>query len=222
MSIVGVFSQSRPSIGGIYFDAVLEESTELQTDVSEFPIEDGSVGNDHAVHRPLRLTMTIGMSDNKFRALRAAASELADQSAQTTSFGQLAGVAGGAHVGLQISQLSPAAAALAGLGASVANATTLNRSQGVLEAIRTLQRIGTLLTVVSAKGGTYKNCMITNTRQVTNKQNEGGLELIVEMVQVRLINEHNRKPPANPAPGDSAYYQAQHMVDLGKITMVPA
>lgn len=97
MSLVGVFSQSRPSIGGEYFDAVLEESTELQTDISEFPLEDGSVGNDHAVHRPLRLTMTIGVSDNPFRVARAKAGEAA---------GALAGVGVGVGAGLGVGRPS--------------------------------------------------------------------------------------------------------------------
>lgn len=72
-----------------------------------------------------------------------------------------------------------------------------------------------------AKGKVYKNCMITRTYQQTSKQNEGGMELVVEMVQVQLINEH--KPFAvNPSPDDPVFYQAQPMIDLGKITPVPA
>lgn len=222
MSLVGVFSQSRPNIEDIYFDAVLEESSELVSDVSEFPLEDGSVGHDHAVVRPLRLTMTVGISDNKFRALRAAASETAAADALTTGRGQLTGIGAGAAVGAVAGRLSGGAAALAGLAASVAGQLGTNRSQGVLEKIRELQREGALLTVVAAKGGAYQNMLITRTYQQTTKQNEGGLELVIEMVQVQLINQRERPIKINPAPGDSAFYQAQATVDLGLVPVVPA
>lgn len=218
MSLVGVFSQSRPSIGGEYFDAVLEESTELQTDISEFPLEDGSVGNDHAVHRPLRLTMTIGVSDNPFRVARAKASEAAGALA-----GVGVGVGAGLGVGAAIGRLSGRAAAVGGLLAGAANTAgqAASYSATVLDRIRQLQLGGGRLTVVMAKGKVYKNCMITRTYQQTSKQNEGGMELVVEMVQVQLINEH--KPfTVNPSPDDPVFYQAQPMIDLGKITPVPA
>ena len=71
MSVVGIFSKSRPDIGGLYFDALLEESSELITDVTEYPIETGAIGNDHAVDRPLRLIMTVALSDNLFKSAMA-------------------------------------------------------------------------------------------------------------------------------------------------------
>lgn len=41
MSLIGIFTKMRPQIGELYFDALLEESSELTTEVSEYPLEDG-------------------------------------------------------------------------------------------------------------------------------------------------------------------------------------
>lgn len=39
MAITGLFTRNRPQIGNLYFDALLKESTELRTEVSDFPLE---------------------------------------------------------------------------------------------------------------------------------------------------------------------------------------
>lgn len=214
MSIVGIFTRSQPSIGGVYVDAVLEESTELQTEITEFPIEDGSVGNDHAVVRPLRLTMTIGVSDNPFRVARAKASEAAGM---LTSLG--VGAAAGFGVGSVAGRLSERSAAAAGLLAGAANTAgqAASYSTTVLEKIRALQRDCAIIDVVPAKGPIYQGCMITRTYQQTTKANEGGLELVVELQQLQIINQQ-RTPLVNPPVGDTAATQAQPTVDLGRVT----
>ncbi|CRX53830.1 hypothetical protein RSG62_002675 [Yersinia enterocolitica] len=51
MAITGLFTRNRPKIGNLYFDALLEESSELRTDVSEFPLEDANTAHDNAVSR---------------------------------------------------------------------------------------------------------------------------------------------------------------------------
>lgn len=214
MSIVGIFTRSQPSIGGVYVDAVLEESTELQTDVTEFPIEDGSVGHDHAVVRPLRLTMTIGVSDNPFRVARAKASEAAGALA---GFG--VGVGAGLGVGAAVGRLSGRAAAVGGLLAGAANTAgqAASYSTSVLEKVRALQRDCAIIDVVPAKGPIYQGCMITRTYQQTTKANEGGLELVVELQQLQIINQQST-PLVNPPVGDTAATQAQPTVDLGRVT----
>lgn len=214
MSIVGIFTRSQPSIGGVYVDAVLEETSELQTDVTEFPIEDGSVGHDHAVVRPLRLTMTIGVSDNPFRVARAKASEAAGA---LPSIG--VGIGAGLGVGAAIGRLSGRAAAVAGLLAGAANTSgqAASYSTSVLEKIRALQRDCAIIDVVPAKGPIYQGCMITRTYQQTTKQNEGGLELVVELQQLQIINQQST-PLVNPPVGDTAATQAQPTVDLGRVT----
>jgi hypothetical protein len=211
MSIVGIFSRSQPNIGGFIFDAILQESTELVTQITEFPIDTGAVGNDHAVQKPLKIIMTVGISDNSFRAIAAKAG----------GFSSLAGVGIGLVGGSVINRLGQSAAA-AGLLASVVNANAAfdagqagTRSQSALEAIRELQRSNAIIDVVSLKQ-TYKECMITSTRQETTKENEQGLELIVEMKQMLIINSREDKIEI-PAPDDTATTQAQPIINLGQV-----
>ena len=204
MSIVGIFTSSRPRIGGIYFDATLTESTELQTDTTEFPIESGAIGSDHAVNRPLRITMRVGISDNSFRAARASAPEV--------------GAIGTRAVGAKLSSVPSSVAIAAGLGASIANAAYLSgqaqtRSQSALEAIRDLQRTKALIDVVALKQ-TYSRCLITNTRQETEKENENALELVVELTQLITV-PLGGGAQEQPAYGDTAESQAQRVTDLG-------
>ena len=209
MSVVGVFVSRRPAIGGLFFDAVLEESSELTTEVTEFPIEDGSVGNDHAVQRPLMLTMRVGVSDNVFRAARAAAADVGEPLAGVG--GALAGSAGG---------LIGSNAAEVGLALSVANASyaagqASTRSQTVLEAIREIQRRAQIITVVASKA-TYDRMMIVNTRQETTKENEQSLELVIELQQILEVTSQDAAEPI-PAPNDPAATQVQPTTDLGLV-----
>jgi hypothetical protein len=214
MSIVNLFSSSRPSISGIYFDAVLAESTELQTDISEYPLEDASSAADNAVTKPMTLIMTVGASDNLIKAATAEVGE----------FPSLLSAGIGITAGMAASVLSSGAAALAGLGATVGTASVSagarRRSATILEAIRDIQRNNTIFTIVSSKGE-YENMIITSTRQETNRENESGLELVVEMRQVILINRQadaatqNANLPVN----DTCTTQGQAKVNLGSVVL---
>lgn len=218
MSIVGIFTQQRPrfydpaSDTGLYFDATLQESTELQTDVTQFPIENGTVGNDHAVQRPLFIEMRVGITDNQFRALRAQAGDVG---------GAALGNLGGAAVGAGVGQLSGAGSAAAGLIAGNASAAyqagqATTRSQNALEAIREIQRRNILINVVGAKTE-YRNCLITSTRQETNKENEQALELVVELRQLITVSPGGRDAAV---PTDTAATQAQPTENLGRLSPV--
>lgn len=216
MSLVGIFSKSRPDIGGLYFDALLEESSELITDVTEYPIETGAFGNDHAVDRPLRLTMTVALSDNPIKSALASASIPEDWSGIASKSGPLLGTVAGAAIGT----LGGAAAAITGIAGSVMSELAGSgelRSSQVLRAVRELQQSHTPIVVIGAKD-TYKNVLITNTRVQVTKQNEGGLELVVEMRNLIIVDSKanleivNRNLPA----GDTASTQAQTEINHGE------
>lgn len=85
MSLIEIFTKMCPQIGELYFDALLEESSELTTEVSEYPLEDGRSANDNAVYRPLIITMTVAVSDNWNKSLIAKAG----------NYSTIAGIAGG-------------------------------------------------------------------------------------------------------------------------------
>jgi hypothetical protein len=219
MSIVGVFTRAEPSIGGLYFDASIEETTELVSEVSEFPIENGALGSDNVAQRPLVITMLVGVSDNPFRALSASANAIPG--------GALAGSLGGTAIGGVIGQLGGSAAAVAGLAGSVVNAAYAagqaeTRSLSVLEEMRAIQRAGLFVDVVTAKGKTYTRCLIRNTRQATNKENEQGLELVVELVQPLIVGTDPYEKGTKKeelAPEDPVETQGQPVSRLGEIPL---
>lgn len=214
MSIVNIFSTSRPNINGISFDAVLNEQTELRTEISDYPLEDATTASDNAVTLPLSLIMTVGASDNLIKAATAEAGE----------FSGVLSAGIGVTAGMAASVLSGGAAALAGLGLTVGAASisagTRARSATILDAIREIQRSNTIFTVITSKGE-YSNMIISNTRQETNKENENGLELVVEMRQVTLINRQgdattqNSNLPVN----DTATTQGQATVNIGSVAL---
>lgn len=211
MSLVGVFTKFRPEIGGIYFDATLEESSTLSTEVSSYPLEDASTANDNAVTRPLELTMTVAISDNPIKALTAGEDTLSRITASGT---RIAG-------GLLASALSGGAAALAGLAATAGLAyisSGQSRSESALISLRNLQRNKTLLKIVGV-GSSYDNMLITRTQVKKAKDGEGGQEISVVMQQITVITRSdsaaatNRTLPAN----DTASTQGQKSVNLGQV-----
>ncbi|PWC10648.1 hypothetical protein B4923_16130 [Brenneria roseae subsp. americana] len=212
MSIVGVFDKSHPEIGGIFFDAILEESSELRTDVSEYPLETGKTANDNAVTRPMTVTMTVAISDNPVKALM-------DEAGQ---YSGVAGIGAGVAVGAASSLLSGGSAVLAGLAASaglsfVASGT--KRSESALLELRKLQVEKSILTVIGINSS-YDNMIITNTRVQKSKENEGGQEIVVEMRSLLIKDSNSGATTINsnlPA-GDTAATQGQANVHLGEVT----
>lgn len=196
MAITGIFTKSRPAIGGIFFDATLEESDELQTDVTRYPIETGAEGNDHAVNRNLLITMTVALSDNPVRKMIAEASSesFLDNLRGSVPDGILR-AATGIGVGIGIGALPASVASVIGVGAGAYSTVSAgqadSRSSTVLHAIRDLQAKREPFTVITSKA-TYDNCLITNTRRVTNTRNEAGLELVVDIEQVNILNSSIR------------------------------
>lgn len=224
MAITGIFTRSRPSIGGIFFDATLEESDELQTDVTRYPVETGPEGNDHAVNRNLRITMLVALSDNPIRSATAQATE-GDALERFNNLNIPAGIMR-AGVGIGIGQIAralpPGIAAVAGIGAAALSSSVgqaLSRSSSVLELVRDIQRRRERFDVITSKA-TYSNCIITNTRRTTNPRNEGGLELAVDMEQLMIMGSSLR-PEGIVAPDDPAAAMASPMRDRGRVTGVP-
>ena len=217
MSLVGIFTRSRPNIEGIFFDAVLSESDEMITEVTEFPIENGTVGNDHALQRPMMITMRVGISDNPFRALREAASSGVDSDIVANAISSGTGIGASLGAGAIAGALG-SNAALGGLAAGAINAAYLagqdvTRSENALEAVRTIQRQSLIIDIVTSKKE-YKGCIITRTFRETTKENEQGLELVVELQQM-LFLDSNVEAARVPAPNDTADTQGRPTDNLG-------
>lgn len=205
MAITGLFTKNRPQIGNLYFDALLKESTELRTDVSDFPLETAETAQDNAVTRALDITMEIGVSDNWYRGLIAQQEELAQP---------LVDIGGGLTAGVAASLMSGRTAALSGIAASVGLAVYQNsqgttRSQSLLEQLRAIQRNHETFDLIASKGASYKNCLITNTRTEIDNETEGGLIIVVDMQQLTIIHDTVEETNANLPWGDSVTTQGQ-------------
>jgi hypothetical protein len=214
MAITGLFTRNRPKIGNLYFDATLRETTELRTDVSEFPLDTAETAHDNAVTRPLALTMTVGVSDNWFRELMAQ---------QQDSLAGLLGVGANITTGMAASMLGGRGSALAGIGASIATSfysggqSTTSRSQNLLEQLRELQRSHTPFELVASRGAIYKNCLITNTRTENSKETEGGMEIVVDLLQLTIIHDTVAETNANLPYGDTSASQGQREFSFGEV-----
>ncbi|MDH6632533.1 UNVERIFIED_ORG: hypothetical protein M2355_001824 [Lelliottia amnigena] len=213
MAITGLFTRNRPQIGNLYFDALLKESTELRTDVSEFPLETAETAHDNAVTRALDITMEIGVSDNWYRGLIAQQEELAQP---------LVNIGGGLTAGVAASLMSGRTAALSGIAASVGLAVYQSsqgttRSQSLLEQLRTIQRNHETFDLVASKGASYKNCLITSTRTEIDKETEGGLIIVEDMMQLTIIHDTVEETNANLPWGDSVTTQGQREFSGGEV-----
>lgn len=213
MAFTGLFTRNRPKIGRLYFDALIKESTELRTDVSDFPLETAETAHDNAITRALQLSMEIGVSDNWFRGLVAQQEELAQP---------LVDIGGGLSAGVAASLLSGRTAALAGVAANTGLSVYQNnkgttRSQSLLDELRKLQRQHDTFDLVASKGTTYKNCLITNTRTDTDKETEGGLIIYVDMLQLTIIHDTAAETNASLPWGDTVTTQGQAEFSGGEV-----
>jgi hypothetical protein len=213
MAITGLFTRNRPKIGNLYFDALLKESTELRTDVSEFPLETAATAHDNAVTRSLAISMEIGVSDNWYRGLIAQQEQIAQP---------LLDIGGGLTAGMAASMLSGRIAALSGIAASVGLALYQNgqgttRSQSLLEQLRAIQRNHETFDLVASRGASYKNCIITSTRTETDRETEGGLIILVDMLQLTIIHDSVAETNANLPWNDTATTQGQKEVSAGEV-----
>lgn len=64
MSIVTLFRNSAPSIAGYEFDAILEDTLELEVETTTYPIESGASAADHRIVQPFRWTLVGAVSNN--------------------------------------------------------------------------------------------------------------------------------------------------------------
>ena len=55
------------SMGGLVFDAVFEETHESELEVTDNPVETGVVVSDHAFMKPLKVTLSAGVSDTPLK-----------------------------------------------------------------------------------------------------------------------------------------------------------
>lgn len=63
MSLLSIFTQKAPNLGGLEFDAELENITSKSITLTEYPVEFGANVNDHRIINPNRYIMTGAISN---------------------------------------------------------------------------------------------------------------------------------------------------------------
>ncbi|MGH9928341.1 MAG: phage baseplate protein [Pyrinomonadaceae bacterium] len=176
MSLVNIFTRKAPTIGGnrtgqtgYSFDAVLEDTLEINVAVTTYPVESGVRVSDHRILQPFKWTMTGAVSNNPLQV-------------QVTDF--LGGV---------VSNFSDSAviATVAGLSAGFLAGSDETRASTTLAMLIDLMQSGDPFDV-DAGDITLTNMVITRLSRTKEPRNENGLEFVVELQELvtleRLVN----------------------------------
>ncbi|ACG60378.1 hypothetical protein phiPLPE_56 [Iodobacter phage PhiPLPE] len=63
MSIVNIFTKSAPTLAGMEFDAVLEDTLDVTATITDYTIEIGARVGDHRIINPIKWTLTGAVSN---------------------------------------------------------------------------------------------------------------------------------------------------------------
>lgn len=192
-----------PSIGGITFDAVIEESVISTAESTDFSVEDGTVFQDHITNRPDMITMTVSVSNSPFPG--------ASGSVINTAIGN------------GMSRVTPLVSSAIGVGYGVVGAATNSGSMNT----RTSSAWENIFNLKTKKGVfdvqtqnlLYRNCHITSLYYKTNSDNENVIDIVIEMKAIKtyktgLSDGQPSSDQLNEA--DSASQQAAPPESLGE------
>lgn len=166
--VMSIFSKTLPMLGPIEFDAKLEGATSKAVQLTEFPVEFGTNGNDHARLLPNRYLLTgavsntplgIGLSDLGMMGVGAIASAIGGVAGATVSTVSAYLLSG--------SEATRAATAWAAL-------TALLESRSRFDLVTEYE--------------TMRNMVLIRLDQRTRPDDEDGLVFVAELQQARVVN----------------------------------
>lgn len=165
--VMSIFSKTLPMLGPIEFDAKLEGATSKAVQLTEFPVEFGTNGNDHARLLPDRYLLTgavsntplgIGLDDLGMMGVGAISSAIG-------------GVAG---------------AAISTVSAYLLSGSEATRAATAWAALTALLQSRARFDLVT-EYETLKNMVLIRLDQRTRPDDEDGLVFVAELQQVRVI-----------------------------------
>jgi len=196
MSLTNLFLRSAPQLGGFEFDAVLEDTLELEVTRTGYVIEAGANVTDHRVIQPFRYTLTGVVSDNPVQA------------SVTDFIGVLTGGAGGV-----LSQV-------AGLSAGFLSGSTDTRGSSALNLLIALAVSDEVFDVV-AGDRTLVNMSVVRISRTKDAENEQGLMFVAELQELPTLTtslSSQQPSQSNLSPSDPASTQATSDVSLGELS----
>jgi hypothetical protein len=192
---IALFTKQKPQIGTLILDASIREDHSLETEITDNPIEDGSVVTDHVLVLPRRVSLEVVATSNPDdnllaligtgiqAALLAALAPFAgaDNNPRNVAAGAIGGAAGAAVAG--------AGAAAAALGAS-----GFARELPVLDNTRHLKAWAKLIALAKRRRPfdvvtsleKYRNMVIERISTPRSKENTNALFITVDCREIEI------------------------------------
>ncbi|CAM0045306.1 tail fiber protein [Vibrio phage K443] len=171
MALLSLLTKKPPTLGygemTLTFDAVIEDTLEASVELSDYPIEVGSISNDHRIKLPVRWTITGAISNNPLTV------------AVTDFTGLLT----------EVSDSSGVLSATAGLMAGWLSGDDATRNSEALNALLTLMYEGDPF-LVDAGDVQLQNMVIESIRRTKDASNESGLIFVAELREWQEIQSY--------------------------------
>lgn len=165
MSIITLFTKKAPTIGGVEFDAVLEDTLDAPIQLTQYPIESGANASDHAIIQPYQYVMLVAVSNNPIKPT-------------VTDF------AAGAISNFFDSNI---VSSIAGLSAGFLGSSDDSRSASALEFLLGL-RISRQPFDLDAGDIVLQNMVVVNVRRTKTPVNEQGLFAEVQLQELPTLD----------------------------------
>lgn len=196
MAIVTLFSTKSPTIAGLEFDAVLEDTYESDIEFTQYGVEVGANVADHGIIQPIRWRLTGAMSNNELRA-------------SATDF----------ITGAVSSQFSAVGAFTSGLSAGFLAGSADTRSSSTFRALQDLQ-IARQPFTIDAGDVTLVNMVIVSLRRTKTADNEGGLIFSCDLQELptldTVISRQSAPNQGDLSEDDPAQTQATSLIEKGE------
>ncbi len=196
MAIVTLFSTKSPTIAGLEFDAVLEDTYEADIELTRYGVEVGTNVADHAIIQPIRWRLIGAMSNNELRA-------------SATDF----------ITGAVSSQFSAVGAFTSGLSAGFLAGSSDTRSSSTFRALQDLQ-IARQPFAIDAGDVTLVNMVIVSLRRTKTADNEGGLIFECDLQELptldTVISRQSAPNQGDLSEDDPAQTQATSLIEKGE------
>lgn len=197
MSLITLFTRTAPTIAGISFDAVLEDTFESTVEHTGYTIESGARAVDHRIILPFRWSLVVAISNNPLKP-------------NVTDF-----------IGGALSNLTDNAllSTVAGLSAGFLAGSDETRSSNVLNALIALQISGESFDI-DAGDIQLSNMVINSVRRTKDPSNENGLIAecaLQELPTLSTIVSRNAQPAQNQLNDDDpSKSQLAAFIDKGE------
>lgn len=200
MSLKNINILGSPTLGGVEFDAVLEDTLEVDVELTGYNIELGARVSDHRIVKPMKWRIIAGISNRPFSS----AAVLAEAGA-----GALSNIVGDSAFG----------SALAGGAGSYLAGSDEARSAAALEFLIKLM-VEEEPFDVDAGDIQLKDMVVTNLRRTKDPENEGGLIFEAELQEYFALStaiSKNQPGSKDLNQDDPSASQASSDVDLGEV-----